>query len=99
VTSKTLDRKAKAIASARMFQLAHPAQVVHRRPGSQGDTPKTDPEREARPAAQSAWGLRYEILGPLTGPNGATAWVRSIWIVPAGGTLPRLVTLIPEKEP
>jgi hypothetical protein len=55
--------------------------------------------REAKPAAQSAWGLKYEILGPLTGPNGTTAWVRSIWIVPAVGTLPRLVTLIPEREP
>jgi hypothetical protein len=55
--------------------------------------------REARSAAQSPWGLKYEILGPLTGPNGTTAWVRSIWIVPAGETTPRLVTLIPEKEP
>jgi hypothetical protein len=42
---------------------------------------------------------KYEILGPLTGPNGATAWIRTIWIVLTDETTPRLVTLIPAAKP
>jgi hypothetical protein len=37
-------------------------------------------------------------LGPLRGPNGATAWVRTIWIVLTGEKAARLV-LIPEERP
>ena len=43
--------------------------------------------------------LKYEILGQLTGPNGVTGWVRTIWIVRHGEENPRLVTLIPEEKP
>lgn len=55
--------------------------------------------RPARPARASAYGRKYEILAPLTGPNGKTAWVRTIWIIPAGQRRARLVTLIPEPRP
>jgi hypothetical protein len=55
--------------------------------------------REVDPARPSAYGQKYEILGPLTGPSGATGWVRTIWIVRTGDTSPRLVTLIPEERP
>ena len=54
--------------------------------------------REAQPGRASRYGQKYEILGPLTGPNG-TAWVRTIWIVLTGETAPRLVTLIPAEKP
>ena len=54
---------------------------------------------EARPGRVSPYGEKYEILGSLTGPNGGTAWVRSIWIMRTGETAPRLVTLIPEARP
>ena len=55
--------------------------------------------RDAEPARRSAYGQKYEILGPLTGPNGIAAWVRTIWIIPSGDNVPRLVTLIPVEKP
>jgi hypothetical protein len=54
---------------------------------------------EAQPGKYSPYGRKYEILAPLAGPNGATAWVRSIWIVLSDENRPRLVTLIPEEHP
>jgi hypothetical protein len=54
---------------------------------------------EARPVRNSPWGTKYEILGVLRGPNGRTAWIRSIWIVLRNETRPRLVTLTPWSEP
>ncbi len=54
--------------------------------------------REAKPSKPSPYGQKYEILGPLTGPNGATAWVRTIWIVLNDEKQARLVTLIPEER-
>ncbi len=55
--------------------------------------------RDAEPVRASAYGQKYEILGPLTGPNGTAAGVRTIWIILASETVPRLVTLIPEEKP
>jgi filamentous hemagglutinin len=54
---------------------------------------------EAQEGRPSPYGQKYEILGPLTGPNGQTAWVRTIWIVLTSETTPRLVTLIPAEKP
>jgi hypothetical protein len=54
---------------------------------------------DAQPGRPSPYGQKYEILGPLTGPNGKNAWVRTIWIVLPGETAPRLVTLIPAEKP
>src|SRR5688572_25224318 len=54
---------------------------------------------EVQPGRASRYGQKYEILGPLTGPNGKTAWVRTIWIILIGETAPRLVTLIPAEKP
>lgn len=55
--------------------------------------------REAQPGKHSPYGEKYEIVAPLTGPNGKTALVRTIWIILHGETAPRLVTLIPEEKP
>ncbi len=55
--------------------------------------------RDAQPLRASIYGQKYEILGPLTGPNGSTGWVRTIWIILTGETTPRLVTLIPAEKP
>jgi Resolvase, N terminal domain len=38
-------------------------------------------------------------LGPLMGPNGTSAWIRTVWILLTGEVMPRLVTLIPEEKP
>jgi hypothetical protein len=73
---------------------------------SQEDWPRLESDlreqlatQEAQPGRLSAYGRKYEILGPLTGPNGGTTWVRTIWIVLTGETAPRFVTLIPEERP
>jgi hypothetical protein len=42
---------------------------------------------------------KCEILGSLTGPNGSTGWVRTIWIILTGETAPKLVMLIPVEKP
>jgi len=54
---------------------------------------------DAQPGRPSPYGKKYEIVAQLTGPNGKTAWVRTIWIVVHGETAPRFVTLIPEEKP
>ena len=54
--------------------------------------------RDADPVGPSMYGQKYEILGPLTGPNGTLAWVRTIWIIPTDHSAPRLVTLIPVEK-
>ena len=54
---------------------------------------------EAIPSRLSAYGRKYEILAPVTGPSGLTAWIRSIWIVRTQEDRARLVTLVPEDRP
>ena len=55
--------------------------------------------RPARRARASPYGRKYEILAPLTGPNGKSAWIRTIWIIPNGQRRARLATLLPEARP
>lgn len=54
---------------------------------------------ETKPGRVTPWGRKYEILGPLMGPNGGTAWVRTVWIVRHEESVARLITLIPAREP
>jgi len=54
---------------------------------------------ETNPGRVTPWGRKYEILGRLIGPNGGTAWVRTVWIVRHGESAARLVTLIPARMP
>jgi hypothetical protein len=44
---------------------------------------------------ESVHGIKYIIEGPITGPRGRTANVRTVWIVDAGATVPRFVTAYP----
>jgi hypothetical protein len=44
----------------------------------------------------SAWGTRYSIVAPLTGPSGDTVMFRSIWQIDLGSDRPRLITIYPE---
>src|SRR3954447_26682132 len=39
---------------------------------------------------ESAWGQRYDIVAPLTGPSGDTVMFHSIWQIDLGSDLPRL---------
>ncbi len=42
------------------------------------------------------WGKRFEIVAPLTGPNGDTVLFRTIWQIDLGTNRPRLITMYPE---
>ena len=50
---------------------------------------------EAEPLGNSGFGDKYSITAPLTGPNGNTAVVCSIWIIRTGEDAPRFVTAYP----
>jgi hypothetical protein len=45
---------------------------------------------------RTAWGVRYEIVAPLTGPGGDTVAFRSVWQIDLGTDAPRLITMYPE---
>ncbi len=51
---------------------------------------------DANKGKPSAFGEKYEIIGPLTGAAGRVI-VRSVWIIRAGEAAARLITLVPEK--
>ncbi len=51
---------------------------------------------EATPGKKSIFGAKYEIVAPLTGPNGETRWLRTVWIIRHHEAFARFVTLIPE---
>jgi hypothetical protein len=51
---------------------------------------------EAIPTQMTPYGQKYVIVGHLTGPNGITLRVKTIWIVDSTAT--RLVTLFPYQE-
>ena len=53
-------------------------------------------EGEATLAEQSVYGDKYLISAILSGPQGRSAAVVTVWIVPTGGDIPRLVTVYPE---
>jgi hypothetical protein len=50
-------------------------------------------------AVPSPYGQKYEVRGILEGPNGRRAEVVTVWIVPAGEAVPRLVTAFPGTSP
>jgi hypothetical protein len=93
-----------------VLSLAHPdgrakAQFLTRLGYSEGDSQRLASDlreqhlnHEAVTGKPSLYGQKYEILAPLTGPNGASAWVRTVWIVRTGERSARLVTLIPEEK-
>jgi hypothetical protein len=46
----------------------------------------------------SAYGIKHEIRGSLTGPNGHTLHILTVWITLEGTGETRFVTLFPDKE-
>ena len=47
----------------------------------------------------TAFGVKYEVDGPLTTPSGVEPWVRTVWQIDDGETHPRFVTLKPLSRP
>ena len=47
---------------------------------------------DAEEASRTRFGRKFVITAPLTGPNGASASVCSVWIVREGESEPRFVT-------
>ena len=43
----------------------------------------------------SPWGVKYVVDGPLASPHGQTPPVRTVWVIAAAATDPRLVTAYP----
>ncbi len=52
---------------------------------------------DAQPLETNQFGEYYEIRGPLTGPNGGTLAVRTIWMTEHLSGITKFVTLIPDK--
>lgn len=53
---------------------------------------------EASVGKKSTYGVKYEIVAPLVGPNSDRRWIRSVWIIRTGQSVARFVTLIPEEK-
>jgi hypothetical protein len=52
---------------------------------------------EARLLEAGEYGTKYEIRGKLTGPNGRSLRVVSIWMIEDAGGKAKFVTLYPDK--
>ena len=52
---------------------------------------------DAEEVEVTQWGKMYAIVGPITGPSGEQANVRSIWIIRTGEDAPRFVTAYPAR--
>ena len=46
-------------------------------------------------ASENAYGVVYEIEGPITTPSGKTVRFRSVWQVDTGADVPRFITIYP----
>ncbi len=53
---------------------------------------------EAVPTKSNKFGQYYEVRGSLTGPNGVTLAVRTIWMTEHLSKVTRFVTLLPDKR-
>jgi hypothetical protein len=52
-------------------------------------------ENEVSRTATTLHGTKYVIEGPISGPGGKLARIRTVWIVDRGRTTPRFVTAYP----
>lgn len=53
---------------------------------------------DALPGQRNEYGQKYEIHGPMTGPNGKSANLVSVWIILNGATRPRFITAYPGEQ-
>jgi hypothetical protein len=52
---------------------------------------------DAEAVELTVWGVLYAIVGPIAGPSGEKAIVRSIWIIETGQGTPRFVPAYPGR--
>lgn len=52
-------------------------------------------ENDALATEANAYGQKYEVRGPLSGPTGRKAVIVAVWIVLQGQDFPRFVTAFP----
>jgi len=52
---------------------------------------------EAQPSGVTKYGQKLTVRGALSGPNGRSAGIVSIWIILLGEKAPRFVTAYPEE--
>jgi hypothetical protein len=64
----------------------------------EADLRNQHPTRDVQPGKMSYFGMKYEIVAPLVGPNGEMRLVRSVWMIRKNDIFARLITLIPEKK-
>jgi len=55
-------------------------------------------KREVSGVEESPFGIKYEVRGKLTGPNGNTLHVVTVWIKLEATGETRFVTLFPDRE-
>jgi hypothetical protein len=53
---------------------------------------------DATPTKDNKFGHYFEIRGGLTGPNGVTLAVRTIWMTERLSGITKFVTLLPERR-
>lgn len=46
---------------------------------------------------ENNFGTKYVIAGNITGPNGRSADITTIWMMTTGSSLPKLITAYPSK--
>ena len=51
---------------------------------------------EAVPGTPGMYGLKYEVSGKLTGPNGRVGSFKTVWLLMSETSVPRFVTAFPE---
>lgn len=53
--------------------------------------------QEVLKSEENSYGTKYVIVGNVTGPNGRSAEIATIWMLTTGSSLPKLVTAYPSK--
>jgi hypothetical protein len=54
--------------------------------------------RDAQPSELTPYGQSYEIIGKLTGTNGKSICVHTIWMTETATNITKFITLYPSKE-
>jgi hypothetical protein len=53
---------------------------------------------ETTSLVDSAHGVKYIVDGAIDTPSGRIVWIRTVWIIDAGKSAPRLVTAYPHEQ-